>query len=300
MELMLNHIFPIELWMIIRDYTDSLSQINLTMVCKFLNKNLQITDLYNIDPKYQELLTNDILKKYPYITKLKLRWNTSVTDINHLSKLEILDATGGWMQSIYVPDCGYCLDEEENLFNNCGGICILSDKGIRKLTNLRNIDISCNRNITSLNHCKKLKVLTARSYSGLTNEGISKLYNLEDVDLTDNQKINRIDHLKKLRVLNISGINSVVNNNDIKNLNLYALDATNNSTIDDINHMNKLKILIANGPFCDLSTESINKLKLKVIFADSNNKIKQSQLTHMTSIVKFIQELEYEIYEYYF
>jgi len=297
MEFKLDSIFPIELWKIITESADFLSRINVTLVNKFLHENLPITDLYTIESKYLEKLTNDILKNYPHVIKLNLRFNHCVTDINHLNKLEILDATGGFFDA----DLEYYRGDADDMhFNNSCGVCILNDKGIEKLTNLKELDVSSNQYITTLNHCKKLKVLTARSYSRLTNDGISKLYNLEDLDLTDNKIINKIDHLKKLRILNISGHRTKISDNDIKTLNLHALDVTNNTEIKDINHMNKLKILMANGPLCGLCTEGINKLKLKIIFADENNKIRQSRLTHMTSIIKFIQELEYPIYEFYY
>jgi len=261
----LEYIFPSEIWRIISDFSNFPSRIKLTMVCKFFNENLQITDLYNIEPKYLKLLTNEILRKYPSVTKLNLTNNSNVTDINHLNKLQVLNVSMGK--------------------------CVLCNKGIKKL-NLKEIDVSYNLHIKTLNHFSQLRILTAKGQCGLTNQGINKLRNVRDLDLTDNPTINKISHLKKLRVLNAYGEVCAIDDNSLKNLNLHALDVTNNSKVTNINHMSRLNILMANGD-CGLSTVGIIMLRLKVIFADNNKKIKRKDLKHMTSIIDFFQELEY-------
>lgn len=260
----LEHILPAEIWRIISNFSNFTSRVNLTMVCKFFNKNLPITDLYTIEPKYQRLLTNEILKNYPHTTKLNLTNNSNVTNINHLTKLEVLNVSMGE--------------------------CILPYQGIKKL-NLKEIDVSYNPYIKTLNDFSQLRVLSARGKCGLTNQGISKLRELRDLDLTDNPTINKIGHLKKLRVLNAYGKDCVIDDNSIKTLNLHALDVTQNSNVTNINHMSRLKILMANGENCGMSTVGIIMLRLKVIFADNNKKIKRYELKHMTSIVDFFQEL---------
>lgn len=265
MDFTMEYILPSEIWRVISNFSNFPTRINLTKVCKFFNENLQITDLYTIESKYLKLLTNDILKNYPSVTKLNLTDNPNVTDINHLNKLQILKASGRK--------------------------CALGNQGIKKL-NLKEIDVSYNLHITNLNCFSQLRVLTAKGRCGLTNQGINKLRDVRDLDLTDNLTINKISHLKKLRVLNAYGTDCAIDDNSLQNLNLHALDVTNNPNVTNINHMNRLKILMANGD-CGLSTVGIIMLRLKVIFADYNNKIKRKDLKHMTSIIDFFQELEF-------
>lgn len=266
----LDYIFPSEIWRVISDKTPFLTRTRLTQVCRFFNKNLQIINLCNIEKKYIPLLTNDILKQYPDLIKLNLSNNRNVTDINHLTKLNFLDASGE--------------------------LCVLADKGIEKL-NLQEIDVTNNLHITKLNHMNKLKVLTACYKSALTNNGIKKL-NLRELDLTQNSTIDDINCFRRLRLLTAKGDQCAINNDSIKNLNLCALDASGNPNITNINHMKRLQILMANGLYCGLHNGGIIQLKLKVIFANDNSKISRKELKHMTSIIDFFQEIIFEDVEF--
>ena len=60
----------LDVWQIIFKYCDFMSMVGLTRVCKLFNNNLQITDFYNIEIRYKNKLTDDILKNYKNIIKL--------------------------------------------------------------------------------------------------------------------------------------------------------------------------------------------------------------------------------------
>ena len=55
----MEYILPIEIWQVLLDQVDFLSQIRFTMVCKYFYQSLRVTDFMNIDKKYLELLTDD-------------------------------------------------------------------------------------------------------------------------------------------------------------------------------------------------------------------------------------------------
>src|SRR3990172_9676971 len=82
----------ITVWKKILDGSDFLTQIRLTQVAKYLHDNLRITDFYNIGEKYRKLLNDNILKGYPHIIKLYAFDNPGITTVNHMTKLQILNA----------------------------------------------------------------------------------------------------------------------------------------------------------------------------------------------------------------
>src|SRR5690606_11429325 len=131
---------------------------------------LEIHDFYNIDWWYLVLLNDEILRKYPFIKYLNVSNNSQVTYINHLTKLENLNA------------CGKCRIDN-------GGISDL---------NLIEISIVANSRITNLNHMTKLKILDAWDHNcGIGDEGISKL-NLIKLYASDNSKITNVNHMSNL------------------------------------------------------------------------------------------------------
>lgn len=85
---------PLEIVCYIFDYCSLPEQITLTQINHYYHNNLKITDFYNIDEKYQKKLTDDILKRYPYIKKLNAYDNLNITDegIKHLD-LNTLNAS---------------------------------------------------------------------------------------------------------------------------------------------------------------------------------------------------------------
>ena len=54
------------------DYLDLLSQIRLLTIRWTLRYGLDITDMYNIDDKYQELLTQSIIDRHINLKKMKI------------------------------------------------------------------------------------------------------------------------------------------------------------------------------------------------------------------------------------
>ena len=85
---------PLEIWKFeIFPKLDILSQLRLRATCKYFYTNLDITDLYNIDYKYREKLTDEILLKYPKLEKLNAWNNPKITKISYLKNLKILNAS---------------------------------------------------------------------------------------------------------------------------------------------------------------------------------------------------------------
>jgi hypothetical protein len=112
---------------------DFLSQIRLRQVsCKFYR--LEIHDFFNIPIEYLNLLNNEILKNYLFVRYLNANCNPKITNVNHLKKLQKLDAG-----------------------SNCG----IDNYGISGLTELIELNADANHKITNVNHLKKLQKLDA-------------------------------------------------------------------------------------------------------------------------------------------
>jgi len=78
--------------------------------------------MYNIYGKYRGRLTQSIIDRYINLEKLDAAFNSKITNVNHLTKLEILDAFG----------------------INCG----INDAGLVQCVNLKSLNVSYNRKIT--------------------------------------------------------------------------------------------------------------------------------------------------------
>src|ERR1700753_2758019 len=79
------------------NFSDFKSQLNLSSCCKFLNNNLLIVDLYNINENIRSLLNDKILKqtKYKHVTKLYASCNKRIKDVSQMaSTLKKLNASG--------------------------------------------------------------------------------------------------------------------------------------------------------------------------------------------------------------
>src|SRR5277367_3358532 len=66
-----------------------IDQMHFTMVCKW-SQDFHITDF----SKYPGVLTQEVLDRYLYITKLNVDNNPNVVSVKHLTKLQILHACG--------------------------------------------------------------------------------------------------------------------------------------------------------------------------------------------------------------
>ena len=254
--------YSTDLWQAILETSDLISQIRLIQVCSHFNNYLRITDFRRTNlnnPKNVNRLTNDILKYYPYITKLNLLFNIKVDDVNHLN----------YLQELYV---GPTIDND----------------GISHI-NLNTICMTHNSKITNLNHMSKLKVLIDNrhvfGHVKLDDNGIKKL-NLIVLHVDDNQLITDISHMNNLTILFACGSNCGINDNSIKNLNLIELHAFNNHKITNVNHMTNLRKLYA-GAGCGISNKGIENLNLVEIYANHNSKINFDGVKHMNNLKYF-------------
>lgn len=77
---------PLDIWQIILEYSDFMSQIRLRMISHLLT-NLRIINLYNIDVKIIKKLTDEILSQYPYVKYLDASYSQQITTVNHMKCL---------------------------------------------------------------------------------------------------------------------------------------------------------------------------------------------------------------------
>ena len=145
---------PIEIWQHILSFSTFKNQITLTRISKIFHEKLQIHEFYHIDPKYLKLLTNHIITHYPQIRSLDVEDNPNITNINHLTQLTKLNASG---------------------------FCGLDDHGINQL-NIIELDVCDNPKIININHMTQLKKLNAGGHCGLDDSGITRL-NLIELDV---------------------------------------------------------------------------------------------------------------------
>ena len=136
------------------DFINFNSQINFTNINKTYNKKRFITNLYT---KYS--LTNDILKKYPYIKRLNLNNNKYVNDISYLTRIIKLDISG------------FCIIEQHN---------------INHLNNLIELDTSNNININNLSKFEKLEIIHLNGICNITSNEINKLSKLKHISFKYN------------------------------------------------------------------------------------------------------------------
>jgi len=100
------------------------------------------------------------------------------------------------------------------------------------------------KNIATVNHMTKSKVLIAKSKRGVDDNGIKNIY-FEKLDANLNRKITTANHMTNLKELHTYGFCGI-DNNGIKNINLEILDASSNQKITDEKHMTDLKELWMN------------------------------------------------------
>ena len=90
----MEYILPLEIWQLIVDLSNPISQIRFCQISKFANLNLCVTDLYNLETKLLTKLDNEIIKKYPFVKKLNAGDNRKITNVSHMKSLKVLDASG--------------------------------------------------------------------------------------------------------------------------------------------------------------------------------------------------------------
>ena len=127
------------------DYLDMLSQIRLLATCWEFRNGLDITDMYNIDYKYKSSLTQTIIDRYINLRSLEASNNPKITNVNHLTKLEILKAYG-----------------------RCG----INDAGFVNCINLKTLNASNNKKISDVKQLIKLEILKAYCECEINETGI--------------------------------------------------------------------------------------------------------------------------------
>jgi hypothetical protein len=175
-----SYILPFELWENVFYYLDFKSQLRMQEVCK----NFNGLKIYKIPDDYSYLLTDEILKKYVWLTELHVYDNPHITNLNHITNLKILNVGG-------------CFNE-------------INDDGIKNLTNLIKLSANNNPYITNVNHMINLKELNARYCCGIDYNGIKDL-ELVKLDATDNPKITDKKYMQKI----INNVAEVYNYNII-------------------------------------------------------------------------------------
>ena len=90
----MEYILPVEIWQLIVDLSNPISQIRFCQISKFANGYLYVTDLYNLDTELLKKLDNCIIKKYPFVKKLDAFNNSNITNVSHMKSLKMLNASG--------------------------------------------------------------------------------------------------------------------------------------------------------------------------------------------------------------
>jgi hypothetical protein len=201
------------------------------------------------------------LLKLTNLTELSIQDNGKITNINTLSHLTKLNASGE---------------------------CALSDEGFSKLVNLKYLDVGINTNIKNLNSLTLLETLIASGENGIENNSISNLTNLITLDLSGNSSITDLNRLSKLKTLILQpmeyytymggyymGYSSLRNEGISALINLTELNLNNNEFITNINTLTNLQILSAQSLIlnchlvakCSLKEDGISKLTNLINFS---------------------------------
>ena len=160
----------INLWFDIFSLLDLKSQLSLLFTCSSFN-NLSIIDLCNIDEKYLDILTDNILRLHVFKYVIKLTSNNKITNVSFMKNLKKLDAS---------DDCG------------------IDQSGIKEL-NLVELNADDNNKITNVSFMKKLKKLNASYNCGIDQNGIKGL-DLVELYTIGNNKITDVLFMKNLKI----------------------------------------------------------------------------------------------------
>lgn len=258
--------------------TLNLKSIDGYFTCNYAN----ITTL--IMTHMNKLADHDIAK-FCNLRKLVMNDNISITNLNALTKLEILTASG---TSALTNDGikNLCNIRRLNISGNKNITVIrhmiellyldishsyVTDNELCFLPKLKYINVTNNNSTTSLNMCPKLTNVVADRQSSLTNEGISCLTKLETLSLIDNRIIMDLTKITSLTSLNLVN-NRKITNEMMPNSDLKSLYISNNLNISDLNRYSNLEELHANNNQL-LKDGSINKLDklIRLDICDSTN-----------------------------
>jgi hypothetical protein len=271
------------------------SQLNL----KSASKHFVMYPITNLSDNLPETycLTDQILKLYPQISKLKISDKSFILHISPLSILttlhikgnmsKVIDSTVKFLTNLTelsitsnkkITDIN-CLTNLRTLYSNVGSD--LTTTGILALTNLAKLHISSGK-IIDINHLINLRTLsmedTGTSQCGIIDKGISALTNLTELNVNWNSRITDVRSLINLRTLHCGGRSCGIGNSSTRFLtNLTNLYACNNSRITDINHLENLRTLYASGS-SGIDDKGLAFLtKLHTIYSYNNKKIREIQ-----------------------
>jgi Leucine-rich repeat (LRR) protein len=118
----------LDIWQLIFDYCDITDQLNILSMCKIFNDELQIKKLKNF--KIDDIILKQ--KKFYNLEELHVSHNEKIKNVNHLTKLKILD---------------------------CSHSCGIYQEGIIDLKFIEELYASYNGKIKNVNHLTKLKIL---------------------------------------------------------------------------------------------------------------------------------------------
>lgn len=133
-------------------FLDIYSQISLVNICKRFKTKIKIKNL-DVPFKYSKRVTNDILKKYPYIEELSIYDNKLITDLNDYKFIRKLN------------------------INNCR----IGFDGIKHLSNIIELDITNNLNYFDLRVFTRLEILNLRGLSNITVQHLNEIPTLKIV-----------------------------------------------------------------------------------------------------------------------
>lgn len=159
---MTTYILPIDILQVIMEYLDIRHQLRLKIGNKYCHNNLKITNMeLDGDSLYKRLTSNAILLKYPYISRLDLRYNNYVPDLKHLKHVTSLD-----IGCIYI---------EPTLISH--------------MSKIVNLNIDNNITITDISHFPNLKYLSVCGMTSIEPKHINECKKICSINVTGNYKI---------------------------------------------------------------------------------------------------------------
>src|SRR5271155_4809896 len=166
----MSDIYPLDIWHVIFQHSDLLSQLRLISVCSAFNRSFFITDMYNILDIYKDRLTEQILKQKKFKRIISLDIMCNINNISFLTNLKKLNT--------------YSINQE----------------GINGLDFIE-LYANYNEKIKIVSFMTNLKKLHASGCCGIDQEGINGL-NLIELYAENNNKIKDISFMANLKILN--------------------------------------------------------------------------------------------------
>jgi len=224
--------------------------------CKVSNDGIK--KLINLKELYAQ--SNNKLSNFTHLINLKILCasDMSETNIAKLTNLEDLQTHAFRKHNINDNNIQYLTKlkklhigsyvSEQKIINSHSSLSLahITNKGIKNMINVEELDVSGNQKITNINHMRKLKILDARGNScGITQKYITNLTNLTKLDISYNVKISNVNTFVKLKHLIVSG-NNKINIHSVKKLtNLETLDISkcDNINTNILNDLKNLKII---------------------------------------------------------